>query len=147
MLPYTCFSTLLEVFAIVIHLLPKPYITMLPQPQQTNSTNPRPGQSSFPRTSTNDPTGANSRADGNTPRRPRKSPAATSTATGGGMTPPPGAGKQINQIMSIAMITSPVNPLPFPLPIPLGATMLLSPGSQSSQKDGSSTTSTQANTR
>ncbi|KAK4212461.1 hypothetical protein QBC37DRAFT_193469 [Rhypophila decipiens] len=34
---------------------------------------------------------------------------------------------QVNQTYSIAMMASPVNPLPFFLPIPLGVAMLLTP--------------------
>ncbi|KAB5566238.1 hypothetical protein GE09DRAFT_1105983 [Coniochaeta sp. 2T2.1] len=38
-----------------------------------------------------------------------------------------GTGKQVNQTFSIAMMASPVNPLPFMLPIPVGIAMLLGP--------------------
>lgn len=36
---------------------------------------------------------------------------------------------QMNQTLAIAMMASPVNPLPFFLPIPLGVTMLVGPSS------------------
>ncbi|KAK3948297.1 hypothetical protein QBC32DRAFT_62313 [Pseudoneurospora amorphoporcata] len=38
---------------------------------------------------------------------------------------------QMNQTLSIALMTSPANPLPFPLPIPLGISMLLVGSSKS----------------
>ena len=35
----------------------------------------------------------------------------------------------MNQTLAVTMMTSPVNPLPFFLPIPLGVTLLLGPSS------------------
>ncbi|RNJ57008.1 hypothetical protein D7B24_006532 [Verticillium nonalfalfae] len=76
-------------------------------PQRANSTNPRLQPQRGP--------------------QPARTASTSSSANDQGKKPSDGAGAQMNQTLSIAMMTSPVNPVPFPLSIPLGIAMLLTP--------------------
>lgn len=115
-----------------------------PPLRRKNSTNPRPGTEPFPRFSM-----LNNRNSTMPPRRPSqaqhsRAPSGTERAARPTHSRAPSVSHassttstpnvtdsatkmQVNQTYSIAMMASPVNPLPFFLPIPLGVAMLLTP--------------------
>ncbi|KAM7186810.1 hypothetical protein V8F20_011243 [Naviculisporaceae sp. PSN 640] len=112
--------------------------------RRKNSTDPRPGSEAFPRfsmlnnrTSTmpprrasqaqpsRGPSGAERNARPTHSRAPSVSHAANNASTPN--VNDSATKMQVNQTYSIAMMASPVNPLPFFLPIPLGVAMLLTP--------------------
>lgn len=67
---------------------------------------------------------------GDTRAAPPRRPSQAGPAPGPAIPRDDGATKtQMNQTLAIAMMASPVNPLPFFLPIPLGVTMLVGPSS------------------
>lgn len=98
-------------------------------PQRANSTDPRPRQQ-------------RSQKCGQAPRRATSARTANGVGTGAASGPPQAgrpapkdAGKQMNQTLAIGpMMANPANPLPFPLPVPLGITMLLGPDSKRHDK-------------
>ncbi|KAH6691916.1 hypothetical protein EV126DRAFT_90075 [Verticillium dahliae] len=92
------------------HIQQNTFLVMMPSnsyPHRANSTNPRPQPRRGP--------------------QPARTASPSSSANGQGKKPSDGAGAQMNQTLSITMMTTPVNPVPFPLPIPLGIAMLLTP--------------------
>lgn len=67
---------------------------------------------------------------GDTPAAPPRRPSQAGRAPGQAIPRDDAATRtQMNQTLAIAMMASPVNPLPFFLPVPLGVTMLVGPSS------------------
>ncbi|OIW24662.1 hypothetical protein CONLIGDRAFT_636792 [Coniochaeta ligniaria NRRL 30616] len=82
---------------------------------------PFPRRSSTSRNANPPPNSRPSQKQGPRPN-PQSPPSTTSPRPDDG-----GTGKQMNQTFAITMMASPVNPLPFMLPIPIGVAMLLGP--------------------